>query len=83
MADMKGLRDLSVTIVDPSPRGTWERGWLELEEKLLEAVKSVTQTRSFVMVLPYASCKTGWDMGDCRVVLRNPEGDVIEAEEDE
>ncbi|KAF2727209.1 hypothetical protein EJ04DRAFT_479405 [Polyplosphaeria fusca] len=72
LARMKGLRDLRVVLVDPTPGRTWEARWLDLEEQLLEPVKEVVGPRWFEVVLPYASCETDWDMGESRVVLRVP-----------
>lgn len=82
LADMQGLRDLYVLLIDPSPQGLWESNWVELEGKLLEPVKSVTKPRWFELVLPYSSCNAGWNMGDSMVVLRKPEGDVMEDEDE-
>jgi hypothetical protein len=83
IANMTGLRDLYVAIVDPSPQGIWERNWAELEEQLLRPVKEVTRPSQFELMLPFASCSTEWDMGDSRVVLRKPGNRVIEEEEED
>ena len=82
LAGMKGLRDLYVVLVDPSPQGMWERSWVELEEQLLAPVREVKGPRWFEVVLPFATCRTDWDMGESRVVLRKPEGGGVEEEED-
>jgi hypothetical protein len=74
LAGMEGLRELYIVLVDPSPQGMWERSWGELEEVLLAPVKEVVQPRWFELVLPFKSCRTNWDMGDCSVVLRKPVG---------
>lgn len=64
---MQGLRDLKVTIIDPSPEGIWEAHWLGLEPLLLESVKKVKTPglKKFVVVMPYANCRLDWDLGDC------------------
>ena len=85
---MQKLRDLVVIISDPSPNEIWEASWLSLEGKLLEAVKEVKvggggRNGWFELWLPYASCRTDWDMGDCKVVLRKPEGEGEEDDEEE
>ncbi|KAF2822049.1 hypothetical protein CC86DRAFT_448466 [Ophiobolus disseminans] len=72
LAGMEGLRDLYVVLVDPSPQGMWERNWVKLEERLLEPVKGVVRPRWFEVVLPFASCRLDWDMGESAVVLRKP-----------
>ncbi|KAJ4351617.1 uncharacterized protein N0V89_006960 [Didymosphaeria variabile] len=38
LSRMRGLKDLRVAIIDPSPEGIWEAHWLGVEEVLLEAV---------------------------------------------
>ncbi|KAJ4376162.1 hypothetical protein N0V83_001443 [Neocucurbitaria cava] len=81
IAGMQGLRDLYVALVDPSPQPLWERNWLELEEQLMVSVKQVKRPGWFELVLPYASCGTEWDMEDCRVRLRKPEGEDVEDED--
>lgn len=82
MAAMERLRELCVVIIDPSPQGMWERNWLELEQKLLEPVKSVTKPQCFDLVLPYASCNTARDMRPSNVILRKPEGASSSDDED-
>ena len=81
IAGMTGLRDLYVVLIDPSPQDMWERNWLELEEQLLAPVKEVTRPKWFELLLPFASCKTDWDMGESRVVLRKPAGGVVEEDD--
>jgi hypothetical protein len=76
LASMTGLRDLYIVLIDPSPQGIWEANWSELEEELLEPVKQVVRPMWFELVLPFASCRTDWDMGESRVVLRRPEIEV-------
>jgi hypothetical protein len=71
---MTGLRDLYVVLIDPTPQRMWERHWLELEEQLLAPVKLVVRPRLCEVVLPFATCRTDWDMGESRVVLRKPKG---------
>ncbi|KAJ4305586.1 hypothetical protein N0V90_001117 [Kalmusia sp. IMI 367209] len=82
LARMKGLRDLRVTIVDPSPDQLWEGHWLGVEGTLLEAVKRVRGVRRFEVVLPYASCRVDWDMGDSGVRLVKPVEDESEGNAD-
>jgi hypothetical protein len=82
IAGMKGLRDLCVVLSDPSPWDMWERSWLDLEELLLRPVKEVTGPGCFELVLPFKRCRTDWDMGESRVVLRRPEGGGEEDEDD-
>lgn len=72
LSRMKALRDLKVSIVDPSAEGIWEGHWLGVEEVLMDAVKRVKTPRRFEVVLPYAGCKTDWDMGGCNVRLTRP-----------
>ncbi|KAF2126955.1 hypothetical protein P153DRAFT_296995 [Dothidotthia symphoricarpi CBS 119687] len=74
IASMQGLRDLYVVVVDPSPQDMWESSWVELEEQLLQPVRSVTKPKCFELMLPYASCGVEWEMGSSRVVLRRPDG---------
>lgn len=71
---MRGLRDLKVSIIDPSADGIWEAHWLGLESLLLESVKKVTTVglRRFDVVMPYASCRVDWDMGESNVRLIRP-----------
>lgn len=76
---MAGLRELFVAIVDPSPQEIWERNWIEYEEQLLGPMKKVTAPECFELMLPFERCRTDWDMGESRVVLRRPESQ----EEDE
>ncbi|KAF1849454.1 uncharacterized protein K460DRAFT_365334 [Cucurbitaria berberidis CBS 394.84] len=80
IAGMQGLRDLYVVLVDSSPQDLWERNWLELEEQLLTPVKKVTKPTWFELMLPYATCRTEWDMEESRVRLRKPDGDVNDEE---
>lgn len=74
LASMKGLKSLSVTLVDPSAQGIWENNWLELEAVILEPVKKVKglEKGGFEVVLPYQSCDAERDMGDCGVRFRRP-----------
>lgn len=81
LAEMQGLRDLYIALVDPSQHGMWERNWVELETELLEPVKQVTKPKWFDLTLPYASCDTRRNMGECRVVLSKPVGEEGESEE--
>jgi hypothetical protein len=76
LAGMAGLRELYVVLIDPSPHDIWESSWKDLEEQLLRPVKQVRAPSWFELVLPFASCRTDWDMGDCVVVLRRPEREV-------
>jgi hypothetical protein len=69
---MQGLKSLSVVLVDPSSQGIWERNWLELEAQLLGPVSKVVRPIDFEVVLPYASCEVGRDMGPSHVVLKRP-----------
>ncbi|KAH7380219.1 hypothetical protein DE146DRAFT_625156 [Phaeosphaeria sp. MPI-PUGE-AT-0046c] len=80
IASMAGLRDLYVAIIDPSPQEIWERNWIELEEQLLSPVKMVTSSDWFELLLPFHRCRTDWDMGESRVVLRRPEEEHDEGE---
>ncbi|KAF2865441.1 hypothetical protein BDV95DRAFT_507112 [Massariosphaeria phaeospora] len=80
LAGMQNLRTLYVVLIDP--RDTWQSAWLSLEETLLEPVKSVTRPAWFELVLPYANCRVGWDMGDSRVRLSKPEGGEVDELED-
>jgi hypothetical protein len=79
---MTGLRDLYVVLSDPSPQEMWESSWVQWEEQLLRPVKEVTRPGWFELVLPFASCKTDWDMGQSSVVLRKPESGFVEEEDD-
>ncbi|KAF2650733.1 hypothetical protein K491DRAFT_608311 [Lophiostoma macrostomum CBS 122681] len=81
LADMRGLRDLYIVITDPSPQALWQRNWCELEGKLLEPVKQVMTPRWFILCLPYSGCRTDWDMGDCGVELRKPNGGGLDDDE--
>jgi hypothetical protein len=81
IASMSGLRDLYVVLLDPSPQDMWERNWVELEEQLLRPVRDVTRPDCFELMLPFASCNTEWDMGGSRVVLRKPEGNLVEEDD--
>ncbi|KAF2000862.1 hypothetical protein P154DRAFT_522141 [Amniculicola lignicola CBS 123094] len=78
MASMKGLRDLYVVLSDPSPANTWEAAWGENQGKLMADVKKVVQTRWFMLMVPYESCDTHLDMGECKVILRRPDGESEE-----
>jgi hypothetical protein len=82
LAGMTGLRDLYVVLVDPTPQRMWERHWLELEEQLLAPVKLVVRPRLCEVVLPFATCRTDWDMGESRVVLRKPKCREEESDRD-
>ncbi|KAH8724068.1 hypothetical protein GQ44DRAFT_750402 [Phaeosphaeriaceae sp. PMI808] len=75
LANMNGLRDLYVVLVDPSQQDMWERNWIDLENELLHPVKAVTRPEWFELVLPFARCNIDWNMGESRVVLRRPEVD--------
>ncbi|XPS79009.1 hypothetical protein M3J09_011003 [Ascochyta lentis] len=76
LASLKGIKSLSVTLIDPSAQDIWEEKWLEHEAQLLEPVKQVAGVRNFELVLPYASCDVERDMGGCGVRLMRPnEGD--------
>jgi hypothetical protein len=70
---MKGLRNLQVVLIDPSPQQIWANVWLDLEDILLDSVRAVKRPREAVVVLPYPSCRTDWDMGDSTVRLRIPD----------
>ncbi|KAF2276811.1 uncharacterized protein EI97DRAFT_433042 [Westerdykella ornata] len=74
LANMQGLRDLFVTLTEVTPwRATWERQWLEMEEKVMAPVMQVVRPTRFVVVLPYESCRVdGWEVGECNVVFRRP-----------
>ncbi|KAH9866070.1 hypothetical protein J1614_008634, partial [Plenodomus biglobosus] len=72
IAALQGLRCLRVVLADPSPGQVWERGWLALEDVLLEPVKRVCAPECAVVVLPYRRCRVDWDLGASRVVLRRP-----------
>jgi hypothetical protein len=76
LAGMKGLRNLQVVLIDPSPQGIWEANWSELEDELLQPVKNVVSPSWFELVLPFASCRTDWDMGESMVVLKRPESEL-------
>lgn len=80
LARMKMLRDLKVTLVDPSPDGIWEGHWLGMEEVLMDAVKRVRTPRMYEVALPYASCRVDWDMGGCNVRLTKPRLEEQETE---
>ncbi|KAH8640463.1 hypothetical protein IG631_03404 [Alternaria alternata] len=67
---MQGLRHLQVMLIDPSPQQLWEANWVELEDILLDSVRVVKRPRDAVVILPYPSCRTDWDMGDSTVRLR-------------
>ena len=67
---MQGLRHLQVMLIDPSPQQLWEANWVELEDILLDSVRAVKRPRDAVVILPYPSCRTDWDMGDSTVRLR-------------
>ena len=79
---MRGLRDLYVVLVDPSPRDMWETHWLEMEGQLLDPVKHVTAPAWFELMLPYSSCDTDWDMGSSSVKLRRPDDDEDDIDDD-
>ena len=70
IAGMQGLRHLQVMLIDPSPQQLWEANWVELEDILLDSVRAVKRPRDAVVILPYPSCRTDWDMGDSTVRLR-------------
>ncbi|KAF9739801.1 hypothetical protein PMIN01_02435 [Paraphaeosphaeria minitans] len=72
LASMKRLRDLRVSIVDPSPEGIWEGHWLGVEGILIEAMKRVRIPRNYEVMLPYASCRVDWDVGGCNAKLLRP-----------
>lgn len=74
LASMKGVKSLTVALVDPSAHSIWENNWLELEAVILEPVKRVVGLAQFEVVLPYASCDAERDMGSCGVRLRLPDG---------
>jgi hypothetical protein len=81
---MQELRDLYVVLVDPSPQQMWERNWLELEDRLLESVREVGRggrIRKAEVVLPYASCRTEWDMGGSCVRLTRPVSEAVEGDD--
>lgn len=67
---MQGLRHLQVMLIDPSPQQLWEANWVELEDILLDSVREVKRPHDAVVILPYPSCRTDWDMGDSTVRLR-------------
>ncbi|KAI4608038.1 hypothetical protein J4E83_009221 [Alternaria metachromatica] len=70
IANMQGLRHLRVILMDPSPQWLWQSEWMELENMLLDSVRMVTKPRDAIVVLPYPSCRTDWDMGESTVKLR-------------
>ena len=70
IANMQGLRHLRVILMDPSPQWLWQSEWMELEDMLLDSVRMVTKPRDAIVVLPYPSCRTDWDMGESTVKLR-------------
>jgi hypothetical protein len=70
---MQGLRQLRVVLIDPSPQQIWANVWLDVEDMLLDSVRTVNRPRDAVVVLPYPSCRTDWDMGDSTVRLRIPD----------
>ncbi|RYN43472.1 hypothetical protein AA0112_g836 [Alternaria arborescens] len=70
IASMQGLRHLQVMLIDPSPQQLWEANWVELEDILLDSVREVKRPHDAVVILPYPSCRTDWDMGDSTVRLR-------------
>jgi len=70
IANMQGLRHLRVILMDPSPQWLWQSEWMELEDMLLDSVRMVTKPRDAIVVLPYPSCRTDWDMGESTVRLR-------------
>ncbi|KAG9194847.1 hypothetical protein G6011_04882 [Alternaria panax] len=82
IAGMHGLRHLQVMLIDPSPQQLWEITWVELEDILLDSVRTVKRPRDAVVILPYPSCRTDWDMGDSTVRLRRP-GSGVDAGRDE
>lgn len=73
MAGMQGLRNLQVVLIDPSPQQIWATVWSDLEDILLDSVRAVKRPREAVLVLPYPSCRTDWDMGNSTVRLRLPD----------
>jgi hypothetical protein len=73
LAHLEGLEDLCVVLGEIKPQlTTWERGWLDLEDTLLEPVKLVLRPKKFVLVLPYESCRIDHDVGESKVVFRRP-----------
>jgi hypothetical protein len=72
---MEGLRDLYVVVSELKPgQKTWERGWLENEERLMQDVVSVgraSELRRAVVVLPYEGCRVDWE-GQGIVVFKRP-----------
>lgn len=73
---MRGLRELYVVLVDPSPMEMWERSWVEVHGRLLESVRGLERVgglRWCEVVLPYESCSVEWEGGSTSVVkLRRP-----------
>ncbi|KAF2501941.1 hypothetical protein BU16DRAFT_424012, partial [Lophium mytilinum] len=49
LAQMRGLRDLRIRLVDT----VWQNQWLQLESRLMEGVREVKTPRVFEVVLPY------------------------------
>jgi hypothetical protein len=78
IAGLQGLKNLYVAVVDPRIHNMWQGSWLEFEELLLKPVKEVVRPRTFELMLPFASCGVGWDMGESRCVLRKPQNRVEE-----
>lgn len=76
---MKGLKSLTVVLVDPSAQDIWENSWLELEAAIMQPVKRVKVEGEFEVTLPYASCDVQRDMGASQVRLRRP-GEVVEGQ---
>jgi hypothetical protein len=81
ISSMQGLRHLRVVLMDPSPQQLWQLNWLDVEDTLLDSVRTVTKPRDAVVVLPYPTCRTDWDMGDSTVRLRIP-GDESDTGDD-
>lgn len=78
---MCGLREVHIVLSDVSRDAIWENHWRVLEGKLLESVRAVIRPDCFEVVMPYKSCSINWDMRPSMVVLRRPETE--EKDEDE
>ncbi|OCK73960.1 hypothetical protein K432DRAFT_387092 [Lepidopterella palustris CBS 459.81] len=78
IANLQGLRDLYVVLVDIN----WKEQWLALEKTLLEPVKLVVRPERFELVLPWEESDVGIDVGASACRLRRPPR-VMDEEEGE